>query len=138
MKVVLDSNVLVSSFYWAGNPRKVFERVTNGLDELYITDEILEEIFSVMSREKFNTDISAIEKYIELIESYSVKLLPANSPQKISRDEYDDKILQCGFDANVDFIVTGDNDLLVLCQHGTIKILNPKDYLQLQHPASTR
>jgi predicted nucleic acid-binding protein len=47
MKIVLDSNIFVSSFYWTGNPRKVFERVTNGLDELYITDDILNEIRTV-------------------------------------------------------------------------------------------
>jgi predicted nucleic acid-binding protein len=41
MKVVLDSNIFVSSFFWRGNPRKIFDRVMNGLDELYITDEIL-------------------------------------------------------------------------------------------------
>ena len=52
MKVVLDTNIFVSSFYWAENPRKIFDRITNGLDELYITDEILEEITSVMIRKK--------------------------------------------------------------------------------------
>jgi predicted nucleic acid-binding protein len=39
MKIVLDSNIFVSSFYWQGNPRKVFDRVTNGSDELYIACE---------------------------------------------------------------------------------------------------
>jgi predicted nucleic acid-binding protein len=47
MRIVLDSNIFVSSFYWKGNPRKVFERVTNGLDELYITDEILNEAIHI-------------------------------------------------------------------------------------------
>jgi len=41
MKIVIDSNIFVSSFYYAGNPRKVFDRVTDGLDELFITDDIL-------------------------------------------------------------------------------------------------
>jgi predicted nucleic acid-binding protein len=40
MKIVLDSNIFVSAFYWKGYPRKIFERVTNGLDELYITEMI--------------------------------------------------------------------------------------------------
>jgi predicted nucleic acid-binding protein len=62
MKIVLDSNIFVSSFYWKGNPRKVFERVTNGLDELYITDEILNEIFTVMSRKKFDSNPMEIEE----------------------------------------------------------------------------
>jgi predicted nucleic acid-binding protein len=97
MRIVLDLNIFVSSFYWKGNPRKVFERVTNGLDELYITDEILKEIFTVMSRKKFDEN---------------------------------NKILQCGIDGNVDFIITGDNDLLVLGEYMNIKIMKPKKYLE--------
>jgi putative PIN family toxin of toxin-antitoxin system len=91
MKVVLDSNIFVSSFYWAGNPRKVFDRVTNGLDELYITDEILKEISSVMSQKKFDTDIDKIKEYVDIIESYSIKLSSKNIPEKISRDKDDNK-----------------------------------------------
>ena len=131
MKIVLDSNIFVSSFYWAGNPRKVFERVTNGLDELYITDEILKEIISVMSRAKFDTDIDEIEEYIKIIENYSEKLSSKNTPELLSRDKNDNKILQCGFDGNVDFIITGDNDLLVLKEYKKIKIVKPKNYLEL-------
>jgi predicted nucleic acid-binding protein len=74
MRIVLDSNIFVSSFYWKGNPRKVFERVTNGLDELYITDEILNEIFTVMSREKFDSNQKEVEDYIKIIEIFSIKL----------------------------------------------------------------
>jgi predicted nucleic acid-binding protein len=64
MKIVLDSNIFISSFYWRGNPRKVFERVANGLEELYITDAILNEIFAVMSGKKFNTSTKAVNDYI--------------------------------------------------------------------------
>ena len=82
MKIVLDSNIFVSSFYWAGNPRKVFDRVTNGLDELYITDKILEEIISVMSKKKFDTSINEIKEYVKIIESYSIKLSSKSNPEK--------------------------------------------------------
>ena len=67
MKVVLDSNIFVSSFFWKGNPRKVFDRVTNGVDELFITDEILDEITRVMSRKKFNLNINEIKDYVNVI-----------------------------------------------------------------------
>ncbi|MDR2535322.1 MAG: hypothetical protein LBD29_04730 [Treponema sp.] len=46
MKAVLDSNIFISSFFWKGNPRKVFDRVPNGQDELFIKDEILKEIWN--------------------------------------------------------------------------------------------
>jgi len=38
MKIVIDSNIFVSSFFWVGHPREVFERVINGLDELFIAE----------------------------------------------------------------------------------------------------
>ena len=131
MKVVLDSNIFVSSFFWKGNPRKVFDRVTNGVDELFITDEILDEITRVMSRKKFNLNINEIKDYVNVIESYSIKLICKSKLKKISRDIDDDKILQCGLEGNVDFIITGDDDLLVLKNYENIKIVTPKEYLNL-------
>jgi putative PIN family toxin of toxin-antitoxin system len=130
MKIVLDSNIFVSAFYWKGNPRKVFERVASGLDELYITDEILNEILDVMSRKKFNSNPKEIADYIRIIESFSIKLFTRNKIEKVSRDNNDDKILQCGIDGNVDFIITGDNDLLVLEKYRNVKIIGPKEYLE--------
>ena len=131
MKIVLDSNIFISSFYWAGNPRKVFERVTNGFDELFITEEIIKEIVSVMSKNKFDTNSEEINEYVKIIESYSIKILSKNIPKDISRDKDDNKILQCGIDGNVEYIVTGDDDLLVLKEYKKIKILKPKEYLEI-------
>jgi putative PIN family toxin of toxin-antitoxin system len=131
MKIVIDSNIFVSSFFWGGNPQKVFDRVINGLDELFITDEIIEKIASVMGNRKFNANSSEIEDYVEIIEKYSKKTVSKNVPESISRDKDDDKILQCGFNGNVDFIITGDKDLLVLKEYKAIKIMTPKDYLEI-------
>jgi putative PIN family toxin of toxin-antitoxin system len=130
MKTVLDSNIFISSFYWKGNPRKVFERAVNSLDELYITDEILNEIYEVMSQRKFGSSQNEIKDYIKIIESFSIKLFPAGEAEKISRDNDDNKILQCGLQGNVDYIITGDNDLLVLKEYMGIKIAGPKEYLE--------
>jgi len=131
MKIVIDSNIFVSSFFWGGHPREVFERVINGLDELFITDEIKKEIFSVMSSSKFAVKISEIEDYIKIIEKYSINIELKDTPKSISRDKDDDKILQCALDGNAEFIITGDNDLLVLKEYKTIKIIKPKNYLEL-------
>ena len=129
MKVVLDSNIFISSFYWKGNPRKVFDRITNNLDELYITDGILSEIATVMSYKKFDNTKQEIEEYIDIIESYAIKVFPKNKMEEVSRDKDDNKILQCGLEGNVDFIITVDNDLLVLKEYRNIKIVKPSEYL---------
>jgi len=130
MKIVLDTNIFFSSFYWAGNPRKVFDRVTKGLDELFITDDILNEIASVMERKKYKIDIEKINDYVKIIESYSIKISSNNIPE-VSRDIDDNKILQCAVDGNCDFIITGDNDLLVLKEYKNIKIIKPREYLEI-------
>ena len=131
MKIVIDANVFVSSFFWGGHPREVFERVINGFDELYITNEIIKEITSVMSSNKFDVNSTEIEDYTRIIEKYSKNFVTKNIPKSVSRDKKDDKILQCGLDGNVDYIITGDKDLLVLKEYEKIKIINPKDYLEI-------
>jgi putative PIN family toxin of toxin-antitoxin system len=131
MKVVLDSNVFISSFFWRGNPRRVFNRVTDGLDELYISDGILEEILDVMTRPKFNADVEAIREYISTIEGFATGIITNNVSESVSRDKDDDKVLQCALLGDADYIVTGDGDLLVLEEYQSIKIVTPKAYLGL-------
>jgi len=129
MKIVIDANVFVSSFFWGGNPRVVFDRVINGFDELFITDEILNEISDVMLRDKFDLENSKVEEYIKIIEKYAFKIYHDDNVENVSRDIDDNKILKCGLEGNVDFIITGDKDLLVLNEYKNIKIINPKEYL---------
>ena len=131
MKIVIDTNIFISSFFWQGNPRKVFDRVMNRLDKLYISDDILKEIFDIMSGKKFNIDKYIIDDYIKIIESFSIKIFHNNEIESICRDADDNKILKCGLEGKVDFIITGDNDLLILKEYNNIKIKNAKNYLDL-------
>jgi putative PIN family toxin of toxin-antitoxin system len=82
-----------------------------------------------MSRKKFDIKINEIEDYIRIIESYAIKLFPQKILEKISRDKDDNKILECGFEGKVDFIITGDDDLLVLKNYENTRIVNPQEYL---------
>jgi len=131
MKIVMDSNIFVSSFFWGGNPRYVFDRVINGLDESFTNEQILKEIESVMNSRKFSVNSNEIQDYIKIIRKYSKIIDSKEIPKDISRDNDDNKILQCGFDGNVDFIITGDKDLLVLIEYEKIKIMKPRDYLEI-------
>ena len=131
MKIVLDTNIYISSFFWNGNPRKVFDRIINGVDELFITDDILNEIRNVMSREKYSINRNELDDYINIIEQFSQKIFHDNILEKISRDKDDDKILKCGLESKADFIITGDKDLLVLKEYKNIRIFNPREYLKI-------
>jgi putative PIN family toxin of toxin-antitoxin system len=129
LKIVLDANIFVSSFLWGGNPRLVFERVVEGMDELFITKEILEEIESVMGRPKFHTDKEKIAYFINSIEEIGNRIVSKRKIQNGSRDKTDNKYIECGITANVDYIISGDIHLLELKKYENIKIVTAKDYL---------
>ena len=129
MKLVLDTNVFISAFYWGGNPQKVIDRIITGLDELYVSDKILKEISEVMTRPKFKTEQETIDKYIETIEKICKKIFTEGRIKGICRDIDDDDKLECGIICNADYIITGDDDLLVLGNYETIKIITPIEYL---------
>ena len=131
MKVVLDTNVLISAFYFEGNPKIVIKRAIEGIDILYISKEITEEIFDVMSRTKFKTDIIYIEHFIKSLEEIANTIITKRNLKNISRDNDDNKILECALIAKVDYLITGDKDLLILKNLKTIKIISPDKYLNI-------
>ena len=131
MKIVIDSNIFVSSFFWKGNPRRIFDRVIDGFDELFIANDILEEIREVLSRDKFDAETKEIDDYIKIIENYSQKIVHNNIMENVSRDMDDNKIVKCGLEGNVEYIITGDKDLLDLKEYRSIKIVTPKEYLEI-------
>ncbi|MHC6202539.1 putative toxin-antitoxin system toxin component, PIN family [Breznakiellaceae bacterium SP9] len=131
MKVVIDINIFVSAFLWEGNPKKVVDRVIEGSDELYITQEILEQISEVLNRPKFNVDKEGVKYYKKLIEEIANELTSDIKIQNGSRDVDDNIVLECGITGNVDYIITGDNDLLVLKEFNGIKIVAAKEYLEI-------
>ena len=54
LKLVLDTNTLVSAFFWEGNEAERVRKIEQGKANLYITVEILKEVEEVIKRPKFN------------------------------------------------------------------------------------
>lgn len=131
MKLVLDANVFISAFYWRGNPQLIIDRIIEGLDELYISNEILNEIAAVMARPKFKTAPEIIERYIRTIEKLGKKIFITGKMKGICRDKDDDDKIECGTLGGADYIITGDDDLLILKKYGQLKIITVKDFLRI-------
>ncbi|MCL1947787.1 MAG: putative toxin-antitoxin system toxin component, PIN family [Chitinivibrionia bacterium] len=130
MKLVLDTNIFVSAFYWGGNPQKIINRVIDGLDSLCISNEILNEIAVVMARPKFNTATEIIEEYVQAIEKLGRKVFVTGKIKGICRDKNDDDKIECGITGGADYLITGDEDLLVLGFYKNLKIVTIKEYLK--------
>jgi putative PIN family toxin of toxin-antitoxin system len=131
VKLVLDTNIFISAFYWGGNPQIIIDRIITGLDKLFISNEILNEVIDVMSRPKFKSSQEIINRYVRRIEKLGTKIYITGNVTGISRDKDDDSKIECGMMCNADYIITGDEDLLVLEEYNGIKIITPKEYLEL-------
>ncbi|MDR2357451.1 MAG: putative toxin-antitoxin system toxin component, PIN family [Oscillospiraceae bacterium] len=131
MKIVLDANIFISSFFWGGNPRKVLERVIAGIDVLFITKEILDEIYDVIRRPKFHTNEDEINYFINSIDEIANKIAPKRRIKNGSRDKTDNKYIECGITANADYIISGDIHLLELKGYKKIRIITAKNYLEI-------
>jgi len=131
MKLVLDTNIFISSFFWGGNPRKIMNRIIDGKDTLFISTEILQEVFFVMNRPKFNVAHRQIIRFIASIEEIAHSVTLQGTIHGICRDSDDDKIIECAILGDVNFIISGDNDLLSLKKSQGIPIITPSDYMDI-------
>jgi putative PIN family toxin of toxin-antitoxin system len=107
------------------------ERVIAGIDELFITKEILDEIESVMGRPKFHADKEKIAYFINSIEEIGNKIVRKRQINNGSRDKTDNKYIECGITAGADYVISGDIHLLELKEYENIKIVTAKDYLEM-------
>jgi putative PIN family toxin of toxin-antitoxin system len=132
MKIVLDANIVISAFLWAGIPRAITKRVADGLDTLFVTNEIIYEIEEVIVRPKFSNKQEKAKSAIEFINYSGQKVIVA---QKITtggcRDNTDNKYLECAVAGNADYIISGDIHLLELKKYGDVKIVTAREYIEI-------
>lgn len=130
IRVVLDSNVYISALLGGTNARKVMELVLQQKIVNLISDEILEEVRGVLSRDKFRmTNLQILEFCREIVE-ISQAVFPDRRLAHPCRDAGDAHILECAVHGKADFIVTGDLDLLVLKEFQGVKIIGMTDFLK--------
>ncbi len=126
-RVVLDTNILISSFSFGGKPREVLFKVL-GKEIAGVTSQILVAELIDVERKKFNltrTDTKLIETQIE--DNFEI-VFPTKSV-KVCRHDSDNRVLEAAIEGKCDFIVTGDKDLLILKRYKSVTILKPSEFL---------
>jgi putative PIN family toxin of toxin-antitoxin system len=124
MKVVFDTNVLVAAFVTEGVCAKLLGRARRKQLNLMISPFILEEFKNVLLR-KFSASKDQTRAAAKLISEVAQIVTPVSMVSGVSRDPDDDQILSCALSAEVDYLVTGDSDLLQLKEFHGIRILTP-------------
>lgn len=134
LKLVLDTNTIVSGLLWRGNEFQLLQKIEEGKVQLFITQEILEEISNVLNYPRLTEYIEesglTVEKLLEKIASMSTFVIGPKQNITICRDKKDNKIIECAVNSKADYIVSGDNDLLDLKEFEGIKIFKTTDILK--------
>lgn len=135
LRVVIDTNVLVSGLFGIKNSpsSQILQAIRSQKIILVTSLLILDEIADVIGRPRIirYTKMSQNEQkqFIDELILRSEVIKGLSLPQPVSRDVKDDKFLSCAYESKVDYLVTGDEDLLVLKVYQDIKIINPRDFL---------
>jgi putative PIN family toxin of toxin-antitoxin system len=131
VRIVLDTNVLISALLFGGNPREILNKVIRGEITLCLSESIMTELGNVLQRSKFGFPHTIVNQIITELSAISELVLPLEKIQEIAADEADNHVLECGVEADVDYIVSGDSHLLKIGEFHSIQIVNPQQFLAL-------
>lgn len=133
MRVVLDTNILISALFWTGAPNQILKLIETDTVELAISPGILRELHGVLNRQKFVPYLAKLQLSAEELTEHLVDLASLFSPDQeltiITEDLSDNQFLACALTAKADFIISGDRHLLALKSFHNIPILTPRQFL---------
>jgi putative PIN family toxin of toxin-antitoxin system len=133
MKVVLDTNVLISAIVFGGKPRKILEAVFRGELTLFLSEYILDELEAVLKRPKFGFPSEVIQTILSELHAICTFVTPSERILEIQEDPDDNRIFECAVEASANYIISGDTHLLNLKQYQNVRIVSPDKYLAIRY-----
>jgi putative PIN family toxin of toxin-antitoxin system len=130
MKVVIDTNVFVSSFF-GGNPRRIIDLWKEGKISLCLSREILDEYIDVLQRIGLKDEYE-IEELLSLFTKGFNILFTTKTPKikAVKGDPEEDKFIECAVALKGEVIITGNRAIKTLGGYMGIKILTPLEFLK--------
>lgn len=135
MRIVLDTNLLVSGIISTGLPRRLLNAAQAGVFELCTSEVLLAELLDVLGRPKFadrliQAGLSATE-IVDDLRRLARVVAPAVVPRVVLSDPDDDQVLAAALAAGADLIASGDKrDLLPLGSYEGIAIVTAREALE--------
>lgn len=127
MRIIIDTNIVISASFFSGLPRKIIEAVIKEQFKVCANNEIVEEydetVAKMIYKGKGHLNYNILKSFMTKIE-----LIDPVSRIAICRDPDDDKFINCAIDAKAIYIVIGDSDLLTIGQYEDVEIITAKDF----------
>lgn len=128
MKAVLDTNVLIAAFLTEGLCSGLMIRARKQSFCLVLCDEIMSEFEGIL-RKKFKITPADIYEISAIVSEAAYEIIHGlSSAPDVCRDPNDNMVIACAVDTHADYIVTGDEDLLILKKYKDTVIINPRNF----------
>ena len=127
MRLVLDTNTVVSGLFWRNAPRLLMDAATEGRVELATSTVLIDELAEVIARAKFSRKLAEqnvtarvlLNRYARL----ATRVTPASIRRTVLDDADDDHVLACALAANANLVVSGNAHLLNLKRFHSMRIV---------------
>ena len=131
MKVVLDTNVLISAILIEGSIADMALTKAEKYYEILSSDKIYDELIKILMLPKFDKYVSLYQrrKFIESFENKAT-FVKVEEVINVCRDPKDDMFLELAVSGNANIIISGDKDLLDLNPFQGIQIISPKEFIE--------
>jgi putative PIN family toxin of toxin-antitoxin system len=108
------------------------EKILSKEIKIVVSDEMLKELSEVSRRPKFKNifTVKRIKELFSLLDNYATVVLPSRKVN-VCRDVKDNFLLEIALEGKADYLVTGDEDILMLVSFHNTKIINPKDFEEI-------
>jgi putative PIN family toxin of toxin-antitoxin system len=128
-RVVFDTNVYISAFFWKGTPFHLFQNTLRGEVLNYVSPQILKEVEGKLLK-KFYVPPDKTGELLEIIAFNSTIVYPKRRLRVVKADPSDNKIIDCAVEARASYVISGDKHLLELKRYKNIKIVSPKEFYE--------
>lgn len=133
MRIVVDTNVMVSALIFGGIPRKIVDLATLGACQFCFSTAMQHELERVLL-EKFGWSWDQIRVRVATVLSWGIHVTPTIKLHAVKDDPDDNRILECAIEAKADVIVSGDQHLLKLGSFQGIPIYTPQQFFEGLRP----
>ncbi|MBN1255992.1 MAG: putative toxin-antitoxin system toxin component, PIN family [Deltaproteobacteria bacterium] len=132
MRVVLDTNVVVSALLFQPTLSKIVALWQGGAFIPVISKDTFQELQTVLAYPKFDLTPDEIRSLLEgeILPFFEV-IEAVEDVKGVCADSADDKFLACALSASADYLVSGDKALTELKQYKSVRIITPADFLKI-------
>ena len=134
MRAVIDTNILIRALIKPdGTVGPVLRKLAAGAYTIIYSEPLLKELLAKLVlpriRDKYHVDDEAVEVLLEVFALRGQLVLPDRTV-RVCRDPNDDMLIEAALSGKASYVITGDQDLLVLKSFETVRFVTPHVFLQ--------